>query len=74
MKVMAELNATKQSAALATAQYDTFSNILYPHQQTLLESLIRAAVVEETNAGVHFLGGFNETMGLHDGWIFGHRK
>ncbi|EER38296.1 conserved hypothetical protein [Histoplasma capsulatum H143] len=46
-----ELNATKQSAALATAQYDTFGNILYPHQQTLLESLIRAAIVEETNAG-----------------------
>ncbi|EEH06636.1 conserved hypothetical protein [Histoplasma capsulatum G186AR] len=27
-------------------------NILYPHQQTLLESLIRAAIVEEANAGL----------------------
>ncbi|PGH34965.1 hypothetical protein GX50_02204 [[Emmonsia] crescens] len=40
-----------RSAALATAQYDTYGNILYPHRQTLLESLIRATVVEETNAG-----------------------
>ncbi|OJD17576.1 hypothetical protein AJ78_02327 [Emergomyces pasteurianus Ep9510] len=37
--------------APTTTQYDTYSNILYPHRQTLLESLIRAAVVEETNAG-----------------------
>ncbi|OAX84722.1 hypothetical protein ACJ72_00919 [Emergomyces africanus] len=29
----------------------TEHNILYPHRQKLLESLIRAAVVEETNAG-----------------------
>ncbi|OJD20410.1 hypothetical protein ACJ73_08254 [Blastomyces percursus] len=46
-----ELNATKQAAALTNAQYDTYGNILYPHQRTLLESLVRAAVVEEANAG-----------------------
>ncbi|KMP05806.1 hypothetical protein CIRG_05487 [Coccidioides immitis RMSCC 2394] len=46
-----ELNATKQSAALTNAQYDTYGNILYPQQQTLLESFIRAALDEATNAG-----------------------
>ncbi|PGH23736.1 hypothetical protein AJ80_02165 [Polytolypa hystricis UAMH7299] len=41
----AELNATN-------AQYDKYhGNILYPHQRTLLESLVRAAVDEESHAG-----------------------
>ncbi|KAK2797869.1 hypothetical protein FQN51_008177 [Onygenales sp. PD_10] len=34
-----------------TAQYDTYGNIFYPQQRTLLENFIRAAIDEQNNAG-----------------------
>ncbi|KAK2803381.1 hypothetical protein FQN50_007040 [Emmonsiellopsis sp. PD_5] len=36
---------------LKTAQYDVYGNIFYPHQRTLLESCIRAAIDEKNNTG-----------------------
>lgn len=41
-----------QSTENANARYDTHGNIFYPLEQELLESLVKAAVDEETHAGI----------------------